>query len=145
MRVHLVTLALCLVTRPLLADQAGILPYQDPTAVAAGEKIYAEHCATCHGADLEGEPNWKTRDADGYAPAPPHDVSGHTWHHPDRQLFDLTKHGPAQVVGQGYRSRMPGYAGILSDHEIVAVLAFIKSTWPAHIRARHNDLNANSQ
>lgn len=140
-----VSLILTLLAGPGLADQAGILPYEDPTTIAAGEEIYDAHCAVCHGADLEGEPNWKQRDAEGYAPAPPHDASGHTWHHPDRQLFTLTKYGPAKIVGQGYKSRMPGFGDILTDQEIIAVLAYIKSTWPPQIRARHNDLNASVQ
>ena len=73
--------------------------------------------------------------------APPHDKSGHTWHHPDAQLFDLTKRGPAAVVGGSYESDMPAYAGILSDEDIVAVLSFIKSTWPGKTQRRHDDIN----
>jgi hypothetical protein len=45
------------------------------------------------GANLEGQPNWKERQANGRLPAPPHDASGHTWHHPDAQLFGITKQG----------------------------------------------------
>lgn len=136
---------LSMLAGPVLAERAVMLPYADPAAVAAGEDTYKGHCAACHGANLEGEPNWKIRDADGYAPAPPHDVTGHTWHHPDGQLFALTKYGPAKLVGQGYRSRMPGFEDILSDQEIIDVLAYIKSTWPPEIRARHNTINANNQ
>ena len=47
--------------------------------VALGKRIYAEHCASCHGANLEGQPNWRIRKPDGRMPAPPHDSSGHTW------------------------------------------------------------------
>src|SRR3546814_16576935 len=36
---------------------------------------------------------------------------------------------------------MPGYEGTLSDEAIVAVLSYIKSTWPAAIRARHDRMN----
>ena len=32
----------------------------------------------------------------------------------------------------GYQTDMPGFAGVLSDAEIIAVLDYIKSTWPAH-------------
>ncbi|MBL4645745.1 MAG: c-type cytochrome, partial [Rhizobiales bacterium] len=49
--------------------------------VKKGAVIYAEYCASCHGADLEGQPNWQSPDADGKMPAPPHDQRGHTWHH----------------------------------------------------------------
>lgn len=113
----------------------------DSALVAAGKTVYATHCASCHGPALEGQPNWRVRTADGRLPAPPHDPSGHTWHHPDGQLFALTKYGPARLIGDGYESDMPGYEGILSDREIVAVLSFIKSTWPPEIRERHDMIN----
>ena len=114
----------------------------DAMLVATGREIYGEHCASCHGAALEGEPDWRKRKPNGRLPAPPHDPSGHTWHHPDAQLFELTKFGPAALVGDGYESDMPGYADVLSDREIVAVLSYIKSTWPDEIRRRHDALNA---
>ncbi|WP_420568552.1 c-type cytochrome [Thalassovita sp.] len=120
----------------------GFVPYDNPSAVRAGQQIYAENCASCHGANLEGEPNWRDRDAEGYLPAPPHDASGHTWHHPDRILFLTTKYGTEAMVGGGYRSRMAGYEDILSDGDILAVLAFIKSTWPAAVIRRHDMINA---
>ena len=113
----------------------------DPAVVAAGQRVYVAECASCHGADLEGQPSWRERKADGRLPAPPHDASGHTWHHPDAQLIALTKYGPAAMAGSGYESDMPAYQDQLSDEEIVAVLSYIKSTWPAEIRARHDALN----
>lgn len=97
--------------------------------IALGLRLYAEHCASCHGAKLEGQPNWKEPLPDGRMPAPPHDASGHTWHHSDGELFTITKKGLAAVV-PGYQSAMPAFEGTLSDEEIRAVLAFIKSSWP---------------
>ena len=117
------------------------IPYQDAASVARGEVIYAENCASCHGANLEGAENWRQPEEDGRMPAPPHDETGHTWHHPDAQLFQLTKLGPAKIVGQGYESNMPGYEGVLSDQEIWDVLAYIKSTWPKRIIEIHNQRN----
>ena len=46
--------------------------------IAYGEAIYKQHCASCHGENLEGQPNWKTRNDQGRLPAPPHDETGHT-------------------------------------------------------------------
>lgn len=115
--------------------------YRDDRIVAEGEVIYAENCASCHGAGLEGQPNWRESDADGYLPAPPHDDTGHTWHHPDLQLLEIVRNGTAAYAGGGYRSNMPGFGDVLSDDQILAVLAYIKHTWPKRIIARHDELN----
>ncbi|WP_206454522.1 c-type cytochrome [Aurantimonas marina] len=122
--------------------QVGLLRPADAATVAQGQSLYAANCASCHGADLKGQPDWRSPGPDGLMPAPPHDVNGHTWHHDDETLFRLTKLGPAAVVGGGYESAMPAYAEMLSDEEIVAVLSYIKSTWPEEIRTRHDSLNA---
>jgi mono/diheme cytochrome c family protein len=96
--------------------------------------------ATARG--LEGQPNWRERGPDGRLPAPPHDASGHTWHHPDELLFRITKHGVAKAANlKDYVSAMPAYDGVLSDAEIVAALSWIKAQWPADIRVRHDELN----
>jgi mono/diheme cytochrome c family protein len=99
--------------------------------VAAGAKVYATHCAACHGAKLEGQPDWRNRLPNGRLPAPPHDESGHTWHHPDDVLFGITKHGlvPGQYAPEDYQSDMPAFAGKLTDDEIWAALAYIKTWW----------------
>lgn len=96
--------------------------------IAIGKALYAQHCASCHGVNLEGQPNWQTRNADGKLPAPPHNDSGHTWHHSDEQLFKITKLGVSAIV-PGYMSDMVGFQGKISDEEIQAVISFMKSTW----------------
>jgi len=102
-----------------------------PEQIALGQKIYAQHCAACHGAKLEGQPNWRQPLPNGRMPAPPHDESGHTWHHTDAVLFGITKEGlvPGKYAPPGYQSDMPGFGDKLSDDEIRAVLAFIASRW----------------
>lgn len=112
--------------------------------VALGQAVYAANCASCHGVNLEGEPDWKRRKDSGRMPAPPHDASGHTWHHADRHLFTITKLGVSAVV-PGYESDMPGFEGVLSDDEIAAVLAFIKSTWPERERGFQAEVTANDE
>ena len=105
---------------------------RDAQTVALGAKVYAANCASCHGAKLEGQPQWQRRLPSGRMPAPPHDESGHTWHHPDEVLFGITKHGVARYAPPGYESDMPAFEGKLSDDEIWAVLAYIKSHWKSH-------------
>ena len=105
----------------------------DPVAVEAGQALYAQNCASCHGANLEGQPDWRSQNEDGMLPAPPHDSSGHTWHHSDSALFDYTKLGGAVVMEQlgiEFESGMPSFEGILTDEDINNILTFIKSTWP---------------
>lgn len=105
-------------------------PQPSPQTLALGEKLYAQHCASCHGGSLEGQPNWRSRLPNGRMPAPPHDESGHTWHHPDEVLFGITKHGVVPPYAPpGYQSDMPGFGGKLTDEEIRAVLAYIASHW----------------
>lgn len=110
--------------------------------VAMGEAVYAEACAECHGANLEGQPDWRVRNADGTLPAPPHDASGHTWHHADQMLFDNVKLGGQAIAPAGFQSAMPAFEEILSDTEIWAVLSFIKSRWPKEIQSRHTRMSA---
>lgn len=121
-----------------------ILRWQDPDVVAAGAVLYDQHCASCHGAGLEGQPNWRERNEAGRLPAPPHDVTGHTWHHADALLIDITTRGTAAVVGRGYESDMIGFGDVMSEDQIIAVLSFIKSTWPAEVIEAHNQMNAMS-
>ncbi len=124
-------------------DPAQLLRANDPQIVARGATVYRGHCASCHGVNLEGEvADWRSPGPDGLLPAPPHDETGHTWHHPDQVLFDITKLGVVRAANlQNHQSAMPAYEGVLTDDEIIAVLSFIKSTWPADIRQRHDQLN----
>jgi mono/diheme cytochrome c family protein len=112
----------------------------DPARLAMGRQLYDANCASCHGADLQGEADWQQRRADGTLPAPPQDETGHTWHHPDQQLFEITKHGLQPFAGPDYKTNMKGFGDVLSDDEIWAVLDYIKSRWPAEIRARQAEI-----
>lgn len=98
-----------------------------------GKVLYMEFCASCHGANLEGQPDWRQRLPNGRLPAPPHDATGHTWHHSDEQLFRIIKDGLA-AIAPGYETDMPAYAGVLDDAQIEAILDYIKSTWPERER-----------
>lgn len=117
----------------------------DADQVALGQSVYAAQCARCDGANLEGQPNWQQRLANGRLPAPPHDAGGHSWHHPDAQLFGITKHGLAPYAPACYQSDMPAFDGVLSDEQIAAVPAYIKSKWPADIRERQACIDAEAE
>ena len=121
---------------------AAFIDPADAALVAQGKGIYTTHCAACHGINLEGQPEWRKRLPNGRLPAPPHDGSGHTWHHPDAVLVDIVKNGlvPGRTAPDGYQSDMPAYAQVLSDAEVAAVLAYIKSSWPPEALAMQKEL-----
>lgn len=125
----LVTIAIIAVLVGTDSDES-----EESAAIALGSAVYAENCAACHGADLEGQPNWQVPLPSGRLPAPPHDATGHTWHHSDGDLVAIIKFGMSAVV-PGMESDMPAFADVLSDDEITAVLTFIKDSWPEQERA----------
>lgn len=129
-----------------VANRAGGGGSDDPAAaISRGRALYAVHCASCHGANLEGQPNWRQPLPNGRMPAPPHDATGHTWHHPDDVLFLITKEGGQSVAPPGYVSGMPGFGGQLSDTQIWDVLGYIKSTWPPEIQAAQRQVTQQSR
>lgn len=92
--------------------------------IERGGELYQATCASCHGADLAGAPDWKTPNGDGSYSAPPHNSSGHTWHHSDRVLIEIIRDG-----SDVRQSQMPAFGDQLTDEDIEAILEFIKSSW----------------
>ncbi len=118
------------------------------SVVKEGKKVYGTYCAVCHGKNLEGQPNWETFGADGRLPAPPHDESGHTWHHPDSYLVEVVLNGftPGKNKPLEYESNMPAFKNILDIDQIISALSYIKSTWSIDYRewqenATRNDMS----
>ena len=117
----------------------------DRAVVAQGRLVYQGQCASCHGDNLEGQVGWRDQLIDGKRLAPPHDETGHTWHHPDEMLFQLTKNGINAMMSKPYPNNMPVFKDILSDAEIIAALSYIKSQWPKETQAIHDQINASYQ
>jgi mono/diheme cytochrome c family protein len=126
------------------ATAVATLKPNDKAVVSLGKEIYAQNCASCHGIKLEGQANWRQRDANGYMLAPPHNESGHSWHHSDDYLFSMTKYGIEKMIGKKYPNNMPVYEGQLSDEQIIAALSYIKSTWPRRVQRQHDRINASA-
>lgn len=124
-------------------SEAVVADADDAKMVALGGTIYAARCAECHGGNLEGQPGWRRKNPDGTLPAPPHDATGHTWHHPDAMNFQYTKFGGEDSPQAMFKTSMPAFAKVLNDHEILAALSYIKSKWPEDIRARHRRMSEN--
>ncbi len=131
--------AICLRRSP----ERDLLMWDRHDVVADGRSLYAEHCASCHGAHLEGQSRRTEGGALVSQPlAPPHNASGHTWQHPDFVLLLLTKIGAAAELCRPLDERlMPKFEHMLTDDEIVAILSYIKSTWPDYIRAQQDSIN----
>ena len=143
-RFLMISVALSTISSTSFADGIELRP-NDPVYVKMGEKVYLEQCASCHGVNLEGQVGWQDTMVDGMRLAPPHDKSGHTWHHPDEMLFNLTKYGFKAMINDDYKVSMPVYDGILSDEEIIASLSYIKSTWPDEVTEIHDKINDNDK
>ena len=100
-----------------------------------GANVYRTNCAACHGPSGEGQPNWQQRGPNGVLPAPPHDSTGHTWHHADGLLYRIIRDGGAQFEGPTTPSGMPAFGELLDDGEIRAVIVHLKSRWGDEERA----------
>ena len=108
----------------LVGGTAPPVPPLDASAIQRGEILYQQHCASCHGAELQGVPDWKTPNADGTWKPPPHDSTGHTWHHSDQLLTDIIRNG-----GGFPETKMPAFASVLSEGEIADILEYLKANW----------------
>jgi mono/diheme cytochrome c family protein len=111
------------------------LPTLSRDEIALGQQVYAENCVECHGENLEGEADWQMQNEDDSFRSPPHDASGHTWHHGDKVLVEsIALGGPRLPDNIGGFSNMPAFGDTLTEGEIAAVLTYIKSTWPEDLR-----------
>lgn len=132
-------------TLPILLLCGGLAPHSlaaghelENRDLLRGAEVYQTNCAACHGANLEGQPDWQVPGPDGILPAPPHDETGHTWHHDNGLLFDYTRLGGQATLAMrgitGFQSGMPAFEDTLTDDEIWDVLAYIRSTWPQRVK-----------
>ena len=130
------------------ASAAAVSHFADadnPALVANGRVIYMTACSSCHGRRLQGQALWQVMDEYAGRRAPPPDGTGHTWKHSDEDLFSKTKTGRFPSAPPHGTTYMPAYGGRLSDQEILAVLAFLKSSWPVGMRASQAMLNPGRQ
>lgn len=100
-----------------------------PALVQRGAALYNAHCLRCHGGATGGD----KRDV-----PPPHNANGHTWHHPDCLIRDIVLNGFSRFDGvppgrpgdaPGPKPTMPAFRGRLSDEDVAAILAYVKTWW----------------
>ncbi len=100
--------------------------------IERGAALYQGNCLQCHGGATGG----KLKDL-----PPPHNANGHTWHHADQQLTDMTLNGISFAVeGQ---QKMPAFKDKLSEEEVKAILAYIKTWWTEDQREWQKNATAN--
>ncbi len=98
--------------------------YTSPQVIA-GQKIFADNCASCHGNEAQSlVTDWKKPQADGKYPPPPLDGSAHAWHHTLGQLLRSINKGGIALGGS-----MPGFEDKLNDDEKLAVVAYFQNFW----------------
>jgi mono/diheme cytochrome c family protein len=102
---------------PIAVDDPRFPLEPDPV----GKSLYENHCAECHGINGEGQ----DQSTSELIVAPPHNNSGHTWHHPDQQNF-ATVYAGRHFEGA---MEMPGFGDKLTEDEILSILAYIKTFW----------------
>lgn len=92
-----------------------------PQPSGRGEVLYEAHCASCHGGATGGD----------IADIPPlHNAQGHTWHHPDCELIDIVQQGMPRRPGlPDGAPTMPAFGGRLTEDDVRAILAHIKTWW----------------
>ncbi|VVN58204.1 Alcohol dehydrogenase (quinone), cytochrome c subunit [Pseudomonas fluorescens] len=88
---------------------------------APGAHTYATRCASCHGADGKGQPEWM----------PPLAGATSALVKETASAINITLNGAQRVVAAGVPDayRMPAFREQLSDQEIAEVLTFVRGTW----------------
>ena len=96
------------------------LDFSNPRA--AGQILYAQHCATCHSANGQGQEGL-------YPPLAGSEwVTGAPWRL--RRIALQGPTGPIDVAGKRYNSdAMPAFGPQLSDQAIAAILTYIRTAW----------------
>lgn len=114
-------------SQPVIINQTAVppLPTLNSESVAQGKILYTKYCAVCHGTNLTGAPNWKQPLLDGSLPPPPHDSTGHTWHHTDELLISIILNGGDTTQG----SKMPVFKNVITEDEAITILEYIKTFW----------------
>jgi mono/diheme cytochrome c family protein len=113
-----------------LSPSPGTGRWYTESSVRQGKEVFATYCSSCHGQNAEAIPDWKTLDANGNYPPPPLNGTAHAWHHPLSVLKLVIEQGGAPMGGQ-----MPAWGDVLTDQEIVDVIASFQSYWPDNIYA----------
>jgi mono/diheme cytochrome c family protein len=117
----------------------------DQSDITQGQAIYTQYCAACHGIDGQGQfPEAPLEpDSTGRIGAPPHNETGHSWHHSDVLLIRYVTEGGFSDPARFYI--MPPFGAILTEEQILQVIAYIKTLWTDEQRASQRQLTEEEQ
>jgi mono/diheme cytochrome c family protein len=115
-------------------------PHSQPTpdlsnpVLAEGRAQYDLVCAHCHGYSLEGQLSDTVADtrALGMNTVPSPGSDGHFWQHPDQLLIRVIQEGIQNPLDQ---YPMAAFGDGLTEDQIRAILAYIKTSWTDEQRA----------
>jgi cytochrome c553 len=134
--------------RPTTAPAAGItlvapdaLPtsrFTDPVLVL-GEYQYNLVCAHCHGYEGQGQLAESIPQTEllGMHTVPAHNADSHVYQHPDQLLIRVIKEGVQNPLSH---FPMPAFEGALTDEQINAIIAYIKTWWTDEQRAHQAEV-----
>lgn len=105
-----------------------------------GGNLYQQFCASCHGQQAQGSPQWQRPDASGKYPPPPLNGTGHAWHHPMEDLKMTVRQGTLSRGGN-----MPAWGDKLSDKDIEAIIAWLQSKWPDELYGAWREMDARAR
>ena len=127
----------------LVAGGLAVFAFAPHRASAAerGAKVYAANCSSCHGDQLQGQPDWRHLNAEGRLPAPPLNGTGHAWRHSNAELLHIVKFSVLDQAGPDYKTDMPAFDGKLTDSDILAILVYVHDSWPSGVQAAQSFLN----
>jgi len=112
--------------------------WDDPEAVAKGEKLFAKNCASCHGVKASGPGvDWRKKTADGRFPPPPLNGTAHAWH-PDPKLLGRIIAEGGKTYGDAYKGWMPAFGDKLDAKDRLAILKYLHALWPEEVRKRYD-------
>lgn len=111
-------------------QQVQVVRHQDSAQIQRGYALFSQNCASCHGVNGQGAPNWSRPGVQGKDAAPPLNGTGHAWHHPMKALMTTIMYGTVRLGGA-----MPAWKDQLSEQDISDIVAWFQSQWPDEIYA----------
>lgn len=126
---------IALLVMPLVLILATYLTW-DRREAARLSDVYTKECAVCHGAALEGNPEWRQSLFGNLDHAPPLDGRGRATEQPDRTLIKTIRRGV--TPGEGHIGTLK--TSRFTEQEAREMLQWIKRHWSKRERRSQSRL-----